>query len=149
MTTSDSRSRRQLLRVLADTQAFVLGTQINRAFATITPENLIAEAIARNGDTDLSNQTQFDPYAVDFFSEEAPADPPAGSQALSASVRSVSGTDVNRPTKMDRLLALKTALTQVVDQIKDTPLTELADAETDLEDERDSILVAADFGSEG
>lgn len=144
-----AKSQRQLLRVLADTQAFVLGTQINRAFATITPEDLIAEAIARNGDTELSNKTQFDPYAIDYFSEEAPEDPPVGSQALSSSVRSVSGTDVNRPTKMDRLLALKAALDGVVDQIKATPLTELAGAETDLEDERDSILVAADFGSEG
>ncbi len=144
-----TKSQRQLLRVLADTQAFVLGTQVNRAFATVTPENLIAEAIARNGDTDLSNSTQYDPYAVDFFSEEAPEDPPAGSQALSASVRSVSGTDVNRPTKMDQLLALKTALSDVVDQIKATPLSELEGAETDLEDERDSILVAADFGGEG
>lgn len=137
--------RQQLQLVLADAQTFVVSQQVNRAFATLTPEHLIQEAIARNGTSGLADQTKFDPYSVDFFQGEPASGAPPASLRPVSNGNFVSGTDVRLPTKIDSIRAIAAQLDSVIEAVKASELNELSDEVEELSDDRDSIYV----GEEG
>ena len=105
---------RVLRGVVADTFAFIRSAEVNQAFATVTYEELISYQILRNGESSKTAAARYDPYSFD-----ANAPPPAGAQppAPSKTADFLAGTELGRPTKMDRLTAIVNAMSTVVTQI--------------------------------
>jgi hypothetical protein len=133
MTTAVQRKIRQ---TLSDLFTFVRSQEVNRAIAAVTQEQLIEEQILRNGESSLSSRSQFNPYS--YNPDEAQ---PASEQSLKRA-NFAGGSDVNLPTKMDRLVALKNELDDLVEEIKNIPPSEISAPDiTDSSDE-DLLLTA-------
>jgi hypothetical protein len=119
----DPNRSKVLRNVIGDAFAFVRSAEINQAFATVTFEELIEYQILRNGESAKSAAAQYNPYSYD-----PSAPPPAGAQppAPSKTADFLAGTELGRPTKMDRLLAILNAITDVVTQISAVDPIEVA-----------------------
>lgn len=123
---------RKLRAVISDAYSFIRSEAVNRALATVTFETLMGEQIARNGESAKANSSQYNPYSHDP-SKPAPEGVEPGKR-----VNFAGGSDTNRPTKIEMILALKNEIDAVVDQIKNLEMTEVADAsEFTGEDEPD------------
>lgn len=113
---------RRFRAVLSDAYAFVRSVEANAALATVTLEELMGDQIKRNGEEELSNAAQYNPYSYDpEKTDGAGTEPEERANFLG-------GTDTNQPTKMDRVLAIKSELTAVIEEIKAMKPIEVADA---------------------
>jgi hypothetical protein len=112
-----------LRNVVADAFAFIRSAEVNQAFATVTYEELISYQILRNGESSKTSAAQYDPYS---FDPNKP--PPAGAQppAPSKTADFLAGTELGRPTKMDRLMAIVNSISDVVTQISAAQPIEVA-----------------------
>jgi hypothetical protein len=111
---------RRLRAVLSDAYAFVRSAEANQALATVTLEELMGDQIKRNGDSDESSAHQYNPYAYDP-DKKAPA-----GEGPEARANFLGGSDTNRPTKLDRLLAIQNELSAVIEDIRKTSPTDVA-----------------------
>ena len=126
---------RRIREVISDAYAFIMSAEANKAIATVTLEDLMGDQIKRNGESDLSNASQYNPYSYDT-KEESPAggEPEERANYLGGAdttVVSVDGTEVqSRPTKMDRILAIQAELEGVIEEVKKATPVQVADAST-------------------
>ena len=105
-------SSKRLREAVADAFAFIRSQELNQAMATVTLEQLMGDQINRNGESERSNASKYDPYSYS---------PEASEKASSEKVTRANflgGTDTNRPTKLDRVLAITNSLGKVIDEIK-------------------------------
>lgn len=112
---------RRVRAVLSDTYAFIRSAEANKAIAAVTVEDLMSEQIKRNGDSDQSGKSQYDPYAYD------PENPQAAGEEPEERANFIGGSDTGRATKLDRLMAMKNELDAVIDTVKNMTLAEVAD----------------------
>lgn len=112
-----------LRRVVGDAYAAIRSAEANKALATVSLEQLIGDQILRNGDSDRSNASQFDPYTLDPNKDQ-----PASEENI-VRANTPSGADTGRPTKLDRVLAIVNQFEAVVSQIKELSPTEVAEYE--------------------
>ena len=117
------RSSKRIRAILADAYAFIRSAEANQAVAAITQEELISDHIKRNGESSASAKAKFDPYSYDPGKAQPEGETPP------ERVNFAGGTDTGRPTKMDRLLALKNELESAVDEVKKMEPIELEGAE--------------------
>lgn len=121
---------KRLRDAVADAFTFIRSQELNQAIATVTIEQLMGDQIDRNGESERSNASQYDPYSYE---------PKAKEKASSEKVvraNFLGGSDTNRPTKLDRLLAIINVLSGVIDDIKAGKPLDVANAEdyTDVAD---------------
>jgi hypothetical protein len=83
----------------------------------------MGDQIIRNGETSRSNAAQYDPYTYDPKASEE-----ASKEALPRA-NFLGGVDTNRPTKLDRLLAIVNNIEKVVEEIKALDPVEVASTE--------------------
>lgn len=122
VTAEPSKSRR-LREVLSDAYTFIRSAESNRALATVTLEELMGDQIKRNGDSDSSNSSQYNPYSY-----EPDKNKPA-SEEPEKRANFLGGSDTGRPTKLDMLLAIKNELEAVVKEVKNSQPLEVAGRE--------------------
>ena len=123
----EEKTFRDFRRVVSDAFAFIRSAEANQALATVSLDELIGDQIKRNGESESSNAAQFNPYSHD---------PKEGSPAgVTTSERAnfLGAADGNRPTKLDRVLAIRNALSDVITEIKNREVTEVANAEEYLD----------------
>lgn len=138
-------ARRQLELILADAHTFVLSAEVSKAIAAVTVDQLIQEAIDRNGDSETSKTTKFDPYAIDI------SQPPTASERPLEQESFVSGSNLSGATKIDRIHALRAELRSTVEEVKKMPLSAVQESDRVVDDSRDSIFAefeAEEFDSE-
>lgn len=129
--------QRSSLRLLGDLYAFIRGNEANQAIATVTHEQLIEEQIRRNGESTESSNSQNNPYSFDP-SQTTPASAGSvgtGQSPVLARANFLGGSDVNLPTKVDQILAMKNEVVAMVKELKkiapleaSTPPAELSEA---------------------
>lgn len=112
----EERKYRKARELLSDAFTFVRSMEANKAMSEVTLDDLLMELIDRNGESSKSAQKKYNPYAYNEKAAE-PMSMPTVTQSGPAG-NPVSGTDFSNPTKMDRLLALESAIESTVDQIK-------------------------------
>lgn len=103
---------KKLREAVADAFSFIRSAELNQAMATVSLEQLMGDQITRNGESERSNAAQYDPYS---YNPKAVED--AGKEKVERA-NFLGGTDTNRPTKMDRLLAVANVLSAVIEEIK-------------------------------
>lgn len=111
MTTQTLRQR-QIRRGLADAFAFVRSSEANRRIQAVTFNQLLAEQLQRNGETERLNKASNNPYSYDPEANE-----PASTIPL-ARANFLSGTDTNNMTKLDRVVFIKNAIGDLVETVK-------------------------------
>lgn len=119
---SPSKSRR-LREVLSDAYTFIRSAESNRALATVTIEQLMEDQIKRNGNTEDAEANKYNPYAHEPDKEQ-----PAGSEP-EKQANFLGGSDTQRATKLDMLLAIKNELDAVVEDVKNTQPIDVASRE--------------------
>lgn len=126
----EPKPSKRLREAVADAFTFIRSQELNQAIATVTLEQLMGDQIDRNGESERSNASQYDPYS---YSPEAFEK--ASSKTL-VRANFLGGTDTKRPTKLDRVLAITNALGKVVDEIKSQQPLDVAKPEeyTDVAD---------------
>jgi hypothetical protein len=130
----ESTSRR-VREVLSDAYSFIRSAEANKAIATVTLEDLMGDQIKRNGETDLSNASQFNPYSYDV-KEDVPAGGEPEERAnfiggADISVVTIDGEKVqSRPTKLDSILAIQAEIESVIEEVKAATPVRVADAKT-------------------
>ena len=129
----EPKPARRLRAAVSDAFAFVRSVEANKALATVTLEDLIGEVITRYGESDSSNAAQFNPYSFDPAKE---GETPAGTES-SERANFIGGFPLDRPTKLDRLLALENELGAIIEEIKSREPIEVADTDeyTDADEE--------------
>lgn len=120
---------KRLVSVIADAYSFVRSEEANAALAAVTLEQLIGDQILRNGESERSNKAQYDPYSYDPKKKEAASSEPTKRANFPG------GSDTDRPTKLDRVLAIVNNVKDVVSHIKQMEVDEVVDAETWAENE--------------
>lgn len=132
------RAQLNFRRTLADAFTFVRSREANRAIATVTVEQLAVEQIARNGETDLSqantNNQEYDPTAA----------VPASTDPINT-VSFVSGSDINLPSKVDRIRALRDQLVQSLRVVRSIDPELLIDDLQQAVENDDPITTAQQF----
>lgn len=133
----------EIRRTLGDAYAFVRSQEANKAIQSVTMVQLLREQIDRNGDTERSNASQFNPYSYDPDKIE-----PATRRPL-ARANFLSGTDTGNPTKLDRVLAIQNTISDLVAQVKALPLEEvnsaaLTDADANKLLTTDPLIIGSD-----
>jgi histidinol dehydrogenase len=134
-----TEATRRIFQGLSDLFVFVRSQEANKAIAAVTAEDLIQEQVKRNGDTALSNTTKYNPYAFDF------SKPPPQSQQPLDRANFLSGSDINLPTKMDRLVAIENEMDKLIQDVKNIPPDALRDFQEESDMAADSITTAAEF----
>jgi hypothetical protein len=125
--------KRKVRAVLAEAFASIRSSAVNDALATVTFETLMGEQILRNGESDKSKASEYNPYAYD------PAEPlPVGIQP-GKPANYAGGSDTNRATKIEQIKALQNEIDAVVDQVLNTPMVEIADASEYSDDEVEEV----------
>jgi hypothetical protein len=116
-------SGKRLREAVSDAFTFIRSAELNQALATVTLEQLMGDQIARNGETERSNASQYDPYTYKPTTREdaATADIPRANF--------LGGSDTGRPTKLDRILAITNALSGVIAEIKEQQPVDVASPE--------------------
>jgi hypothetical protein len=122
-----------LRRVIGDAYTAIRSDEANKALATVSLEQLIGDQILRNGDSARSNASQFDPYSLDPNKDQ-----PASTENI-VRANTPSGADTQRPTKLDRVLAIVNQFDAVVEKIKELSPTEVAEYE-EYSDQADSTF---------
>lgn len=120
---ADPKPSRRLRAIIADAFSFVRAAEVNQAIGTVTIEQLMEDQIKRNGESVLSNSNQYDPYSYDSATDQPASEDPAERANF------LGGTDTNRPTKLDRVLAIKNEVEGVIEDIKTMDPLEVAGAE--------------------
>jgi len=118
-----AKTPQRVRAILSDAFAFIRSVEANQAFATVTLEQLITDQINRNGDSDRSNASQYDPYSYNGDKVE-----PASVEPVERA-NFLGGSDTARPTKLDRVLSLVNSISDVVDQLLETPPVDVASPE--------------------
>ena len=118
----------QLEAAIGDAFTFIRSTEANQSLATVSLDDLIQGQIARNGTTQQSQAGRYNPYSYDP-TKAAPAGTSAQTKAPQLLGNYASGTDTNRPTKMDRVTALVNNIRAVVKAIQSMPVVEVAPPE--------------------
>lgn len=108
----ESKPSKRLREAVADAFAFIRSQELNQAIATVTLEQLMGDQINRNGESERSNASKYDPYSYDPKTQES------ASKEKVVRANFLGGVDTNRPTKLDRVLAITNALEKIVDEIK-------------------------------
>ena len=103
---------RRLTEVVADAYAFIRSAEANKAFATVTLEQLMQDQIDRNGETARSNAAKYNPYSY------RPGSPDPSGVQPSKVTNFLGASDTGLPTKLDRILAIKNELGAVIAEIK-------------------------------
>jgi len=126
----EPKASKRLHEAVADAFTFIRSQELNKAIATVTLEQLMGDQINRNGESERSNASQYDPYS---YSPEA-FEKASAKRVTRANF--LGGTDTNRPTKLDRVLAITNALSKVIDEIKAQQPLDVANPEdyTDVAD---------------
>jgi hypothetical protein len=115
----------KLREVVSDAYAFIRSAEANQAFATVTLEALMVDQILRNGESDQSKTSEYNPYSYDPTKSA-----PAGTENIPSVVKNFAGgSDTGSPSKLVRLAALTNELSRVIDEIKRIQPVELADSE--------------------
>lgn len=128
---------RRLRAVLSDAYAFVRSREANAALATVTLESLMGDQIKTNGESGESLGAQYNPYSYDP-EEEAPASTVAPRTNFLGG--SPIGTEDNPiPTKMDRVLAIQSELTSVIEDVKKIPPVEVSGIEEYADHEEEGV----------
>jgi len=115
---------RKLREVVADAYAFVRSAEANAAIASVTLDQLIEDQILRNGESARSNKSKYDPYSYDAAEDEPASDEPVKRANFPG------GSDTERPTKLDRVLAIVNSIGDVVSEIMKMEPSEVAEKET-------------------
>lgn len=102
---------------------FVRSQEANRAVQSVTFNQLLAEQLQRNGETERLNKAANNPYSLDPDKIE-----PATSIPL-ARANFLSGTDTGNLTKLDRVVYLKNAISDLVDTVKGIDPEEIVNAD--------------------
>lgn len=110
---------KKLRAAVADAYSFIRSMEANAAIATVTLEQLMGDQILRNGESERSNKSKYDPYSYDPTEDEAASEEPV------KRANYPSGSDTERPTKLDRVLAIVNNIKDVVSQIKELDPTEV------------------------
>jgi hypothetical protein len=126
--------QRRIRQALSDTFTFVKSREVNLALSAVTLEQLVAEQIGRNGETALSNASQFNPYAF------TPGQTRPASQQPITQANYVSGTDASRPTKLDQIIAIQNELSALIEEIKALPPDEVNAPGVDEDTSEDALL---------
>lgn len=134
---------RRIFTALSDIFTFVRSQEANKAISSVSVEDLIQEQIKRNGEEALSNEIQYDPYAFDL------SKPPPKSQQPFARANFLSGSDVNLPTKMDRLLAMENVVADLVKQVEKIDPDDIRDPVAEADLAGDTITNAEEFEVRG
>jgi hypothetical protein len=113
---------KKLREAVSDAVTFIHSMEINQAIATVTLEQLMGDQIKRNGESARSNAAQYDPYTYSPNKKEG------ASKEEEARANFLGGTDLNRPTKLDRVLAVANTIVGVIDEIKKLSPTEVSGA---------------------
>jgi hypothetical protein len=123
-------SGKRLRDAVADAFTFIRSQELNQAIATVTIEQLMGDQIARNGESERSNAAQYDPYSYNPKAKEDAAN----QEVLRANF--LGGSDTDRPTKLDRVLAITNSLKDVIKEIKEQEPVDVASPEeyTDMAD---------------
>ncbi len=116
----DPKSGRRLRAIVADAFAFIRSVESNKALATVTVEDLMGDQIKRNGESGKSSSKQFDPYAFDSNGELPDGVDPAKRANFAG------GSDTNRATKRDRIIAVESEISDVVREIKKLGVIEVS-----------------------
>ena len=126
----EPKPSRRLREAVADAYVFIRSQELNQAIATVTLEQLMGDQINRNGESERSNAAKYDPYSYD------PSTTESGSKSKVTRANFLGGVDTNRPTKLDRVLAITNALEKVVEDIKKQEPLDVANGEeyTDVAD---------------
>lgn len=124
---------KRLRAAVSDAFAFIRSAEVNAAIGSVTLEQLMGDQIERNGESKRSNAAKFDPFSYTPEDDEAAGDEPLKRATLP------SGVDTQRPTKLDRVLAIVNNLSDVIEEIKGLEPVEVAE----LEEYTDIAEVAA------
>jgi hypothetical protein len=119
-----TKPAKRLASVVADAYAFIRSEEASAAIAEVTLEQLINDQILRNGDSERSNKSKYDPYSYDPKKTEAASEEPTKRANFPG------GSDTGRPTKLDRVLAIVNNIADVVSQIKSMEVDEVVKEET-------------------
>jgi len=112
---------KRLRAAVADAFSFIRSAEANAAMATVTLEQLMGDQIERNGESERSNKAKFDPYSYNPEQDEEAGKEPIKRATLP------SGVDTQRPTKLDRVLAIVNTLDGVIEEIKALKPLEVAE----------------------
>lgn len=123
----------KIRRIIGDLFTFVRSQEANQAVQAVTIEQLLQAQIKRNGDQESSNARQYNPYSHTPGEEQ-----PASDQPL-ARANFLGGSDVTLPTKLDRVLALRNEVKDLVKTVKAIPLQEINE-DNRLPDDQSVIL---------
>ena len=115
---------KRLRAIVSDAFAFVRSEEANKAFATVTIEDLMEDQIKRNGESDKSNSAQYNPYSYDANSALPDGIEPG------ARANYVGGSDTQRPTKRDRVLAIQAEIGEIVEKVKASEVIEVSGFES-------------------
>jgi len=135
----DPNASRRVQMVIADTYSFIRGAEANKAISAITFEELISDQIKRNGTSDEAQAAQFTPYDYDPENSAKPAGLKPQEKVLSAG-----GSDVGRPSKLSRLLAIKSVLSSTIDAVKKLEPLELSDEKAYADSAEDATPTEAE-----
>lgn len=126
----EPKPSKRLREAIADAFTFIRSQELNQAIATVTLEQLMGDQINRNGESERSNAAKYDPYSYDPKARES------ASKEKVKRANFLGGADTNRPTKLDRVLAITNALEKVIDEIKTQQPLDVAKPEeyTDVAD---------------
>lgn len=119
----DPKPGRRLRAAISDAFAFVRSAEANKALATVTLEDLVGEVITRYGETVDSNASQYNPYAFDPAKAE---EQPSGTKPTERA-NFIGGFPLDRPNKLDRILALEAELGAIIDDIKAQEVVKVSD----------------------
>lgn len=117
---------RAMRRVIADAFTFVRSQEANQAIATVTLDQLMAEQIARDGESDGSQQSTFAPYSFDTSSE---SEEEASTDAAAIGPAFVTGATIDSASKLDRLEAIKNSLSDAIKNLKEISPEDVAELE--------------------
>jgi len=131
----EATTSRRVREVISDAYSFIVSAEANKALASVSLEDLMGDQIKRNGETALSNASQFNPYSFDengnIPASEEPEERANFLGVVDTSVVKVGEEEVqSEPTKLDRILAIQGELSSVIQEIKATKPVQVADAET-------------------
>lgn len=104
--------QRQIRRGIADAFSFVRSQEANRRIQSVTFNQLLAEQLQRNGETERLGKAINNPYSYDPETAE-----PASAIPVSRA-NFVGGTDTGNMTKLDRVVYLRNAISDLVDTVK-------------------------------
>jgi hypothetical protein len=121
---------KKLREAVADAFVFIRSAEANQAIATVSLEQLMGDQIIRNGESERSNASQYDPYSFNPKKKES------ASSKAQPRANFLSATDTNMATKLDRLLAITNNIEKIVSEIKRMQPVDVASAEeyTDVAD---------------